>query len=155
MLYASHEDTFYFCDNRCSEKAVRCWQIASVVVEQGGEAHTIILCQQCCNERLVQQGKPRLKLWQWKGAVEKKAHRGRIWKVMGGEQFLRGMWEYITLKKAGPIKISADAARGKTRREARSVAAGVSLQRGPGTSQKKCGFRLRSPENAPCLPRNE
>ena len=39
------------CDNRCSEKAVRYWQIASMVVEEGGEAHTINLCQQCCNER--------------------------------------------------------------------------------------------------------
>ena len=28
----------YWCDNRCSEKAVRCWQLASTVVEEGGEA---------------------------------------------------------------------------------------------------------------------
>ena len=28
----------YFSDNRCSEKAVRYWQFASVVVEEGGEA---------------------------------------------------------------------------------------------------------------------
>ena len=28
----------FWCDNRCSEKATRYWQIASVVVE-GGEAH--------------------------------------------------------------------------------------------------------------------
>ena len=34
----------YWCDNRCSEKAVRYWQIASY-------------------EQKVQQGKPRLKLW--------------------------------------------------------------------------------------------
>ena len=43
----------YWCDNRCSEKAVWYWQIASMVVEEGGEAHTINLCQQCCNEQLV------------------------------------------------------------------------------------------------------
>ena len=29
----------YWCDNRCSEKAVTYWQIASMVVEEGGEAH--------------------------------------------------------------------------------------------------------------------
>ena len=52
-----------FCDNRCSEKAVRYWQIASVLVEEGVEAHTVNVCQQCYNEQLVQQGKPRL----WKG----------------------------------------------------------------------------------------
>ena len=27
-----------FCDNRCSEKAVRYWQFASVVIEDGGKA---------------------------------------------------------------------------------------------------------------------
>ena len=35
--------SIYFCDNRCSEKAVRYWQFASVVVEEGGEAHTVNL----------------------------------------------------------------------------------------------------------------
>ena len=60
-----------WCDNRCSEKAVRYWQIASMVVEEGGEHHTIGLCQQGYNEQFVQQGKPRLKVWQWKGVVEK------------------------------------------------------------------------------------
>ena len=46
-----------------------------------------------------------LKLWQWKGVVDKKAHRGMLWKVFGSEQFLRGMWEYFTLER----KIPADA----------------------------------------------
>ena len=52
----------YFCDNRCSEKAARYWKIASVVVEEGGEAHTINLSQQCYNEQMVQQGTQPLKL---------------------------------------------------------------------------------------------
>ena len=103
----------HWCDNRCSEKAVGCWQFASVVVEEGGEAHTTNLCQQCCNEKLAQQGKQPLKLWQRRGVVEKKAHRARRWKVMGNEQFLRGMREYFTLERAGARKIIADAAREK------------------------------------------
>ena len=70
----------YWCDNRCSENALRYWQFASVV-DEGGEAHTVNLCQQCCKEQFVQQGKPRLKLWQWRGVAEKRAHRGIIWKV--------------------------------------------------------------------------
>ena len=45
----------YFCDSRCSEKAVRYWQIASVMVEEGGEAHAVNLCQQCYNEQLGQE----------------------------------------------------------------------------------------------------
>ena len=69
----------YFCDGRCSGKSVRCWQFASVVVEEGGEARTVNLCQQCFHERRVQQGEPRLNSWQWRADVEKKAHRGRIW----------------------------------------------------------------------------
>ena len=78
--------------------------------------------------------------------MEKKAHRGTFWNVMGNEQFLRGMWEYFTLGRAGARTIPADAARGKTTSDARSVAAGISLQRGFGTSQKKCGCRLWSPK---------
>ena len=52
----------YFCDNRCSEKSVRYWQFASVVVEGGEEARTGNFSQQCFNERQVQQ--PRLNSWQ-------------------------------------------------------------------------------------------
>ena len=46
------------------KKTVGYWQFASVVVEEGGEARTINLCQQCCKEQMMQQGKPRLKSWQ-------------------------------------------------------------------------------------------
>ena len=70
---------------------MRHWQIASMVVEEGDEAHTSNLCQQCYHEKITQQGKQPLKLWQWRGVVEKKARRGRIWKVVGNEQFLQGM----------------------------------------------------------------
>ena len=35
----------YWCDNRCSDKALRYMQIASMVIEEGGEAHTINFVQ--------------------------------------------------------------------------------------------------------------
>ena len=70
-----------WCVNRCSEKPSDTGRLRQWLL-----AHTISLCRQCYNEQLVQQGKPRLKLWQWKGVVEKRAHRGKIWKVMGSEQ---------------------------------------------------------------------
>ena len=95
----------YWCDNRCSEKAIRYWQIASVVIEVGGEVRTINLCKLCYNEKCVQQGKEPRQLWEWKGVVEKKAHRRRLWLVFGSEQFLHGVWEYFTLKWAGARKI--------------------------------------------------
>ena len=107
------------------------------VVVEGGEAHTINLCQQCYNEKLVQQGKPRLKLRQWKGIAKKKAHRGRIWNVIGTEQFLPGMCEYFTLKRAEARKILANAA------QEGSVAAAISFSE---KFWKKCGCRLWSPK---------
>ena len=36
-------------------------------------------------------GNSRLNSWQWTAVVEKKAHRGRIWRTMGNEQFTRGI----------------------------------------------------------------
>ena len=67
---------FHFWDNRCSENAIRYWQFASVFVEEGGEARTVNLCQQCYNERRVQQGELRLNSWQWRAVVEE----GTSWK---------------------------------------------------------------------------
>ena len=82
------------------EKAVGYWEISSMVVEEGGEAHTINLCRQCYNEQLVQQGKSRLKVWQWKGdGVEESA------------SWIRGVWEYFALERAEVKKIPADASR--------------------------------------------
>ena len=83
----------YFSDNHCNEKAVRCWQFALVVVEGGGEARTVIFCQLCYNERRVQQGEQKLNLWQWRAVAEKKAHRGRIWRIMGKEQLTQWQQE--------------------------------------------------------------
>ena len=40
-------------------------------------------------------------------------HREKPWKVFGSEHFLRGVWEYFTLKEAVARKILADAAREK------------------------------------------
>ena len=45
--------------------------------------------------------------------MEKKAHRGGLWKVFGSGQFLRGMWEYFSLKRVGARKYLADGAREK------------------------------------------
>ena len=68
----------YWCDNRCSEKAVRYWQIGPLVVEEGGPHKQFVPA--VYNEQSAQQGKSRLKLWQWRRVVDKKAHRGRLGK---------------------------------------------------------------------------
>ena len=126
------------------KKAVRYWQIASMVVEEGGEAHTINLCQQCYNEQLE------------RSAGEESASSRRVWKVMGNEQFTRGVWEYFTLEGCrNKRRILADASRGNARRDTRSVATGISFLRGSGATQKKCGYCLWHPNDAARLPCNE
>ena len=62
--------SIYFCDDHCSEKSVRYWQFASVVFEEGGEARTVNLCQQCYGERRVQQVEPSLNSWQWRDSFK-------------------------------------------------------------------------------------
>ena len=81
-------------------------QFASLVVEEGGEAHTLNVCQQCHIE-----GKPRLNSWQCCSVVEKKAHRGITWKIIAHEEFTHGMWAHFTLKRAEAKEILEDAAR--------------------------------------------
>ena len=104
---------YCWCENRCSEKALRYMQTASMVIEEGGEARTINLFQRWYNEKLVQQGKQSLKSKEGRETVERKAHRGRLWKIFGSEELLRGMWESFTLKRAWARKILAGAAHEK------------------------------------------
>ena len=72
----------FWCDNRCSDKALRFWQFGLVFVDDVKESCTVNLCQQCCNERLTGQGLAPSKSWQWKAVVEKKAHRRRQWRML-------------------------------------------------------------------------
>ena len=99
----------FWCNNRCSDKALRFWQFASEIVDDVEEANTVNLCQQCYNERLTAQGQAPLKSWQWKAVVEQKAHRGRLWKMLGKDQFIQGMWEYFSLERAKAKKFLKDA----------------------------------------------
>ena len=84
----------FWCENRCSNEALRFWQFASIVVDD------VNLCQQCYNEKLTAQGLAPLKSWQWKAVVEKKAHRGRQWGMLGKDKLIQGMWEYFHLATA-------------------------------------------------------
>ena len=36
--------------------------------------------------------------------MEKKAYRGRMWKMMGKDQYLHGMWEYFPPRKKSRVK---------------------------------------------------
>ena len=103
----------FSCDNHCSDKDVRFLQFAPVVVEDGTESYTDNLCQQCFNERLTAQSLAPLKSWQWQAVVEKKAHRGRLWRMLEKDQFTHGMWEYFYLARAKAKKCLRDAEKEK------------------------------------------
>ena len=45
--------------------------------------------------------------------VELKAYRGKLWKVFGMEQFVRGMWERFAVKRAWTKAILTDAEKEK------------------------------------------
>ena len=88
------------CDNQCSEKTLSYWQLAFVVVNEGDEAYTTNLCKKCFNKHLQAKGEKPLSNVQWRQVVEKKAYRGRMWKMMGKEPYLRAMWEYFLRERS-------------------------------------------------------
>ena len=81
--------------------------------------------------------------------MERKARRGRLWKIFGSEQFLREMWRYFTLKRAWARKDFADAAQ-----ENKKEYKGIVNKSLPSKKflEKKCGYRLQCPNN--CAKRN-
>ena len=54
------------CDEQCNEKTLSFWQLASVVLNEGGEAYTTNLCQKCFNEHLQAKRKEPLTNVQWR-----------------------------------------------------------------------------------------
>ena len=75
----------FLCDNQCSKKTLSYWQLASVLVNEGDEAYTIKLCQKCFSKHLQATGDKPVTNVQWRQVVERKAYRGRMWKMMGTE----------------------------------------------------------------------
>ena len=64
------------------KKAVRYWQIVSMVIEEGGEACTVNLCQQCCNEQFGAARQAAAEIV----AMEKEwRRRSASWKAMEGD----------------------------------------------------------------------
>ena len=88
------------CDNHHSEKTLSYWQLASVVINEGEESYTTNLCQMCFNKSLKAKGEKPVTNVQWRQVVEKKAYRGRIWRMMGKETYLRRMWEYFLQERS-------------------------------------------------------
>ena len=132
----------FWCDNRCSNKALRFLQFASGVVE---ESYTVNLCQQCYNERLTAQDQAPLKSWQWKAVVEKKAHRSRLWKMLGKDQVFQGMWECFSLERRKRKKFLWDAEKEKQE--------GIQVQRQQESPAKECLEEVKSSADTDCTSR--
>ena len=58
---------------------------------------------------LVARGDKPLTKWQWHEFVEKKAHRGWLWRMLGKEQYIREMWEYHCRERSRVKKLRGDA----------------------------------------------
>ena len=101
------------CDTQCSEKTLSFWQLASVEIKEGEESCTTNLCQKCYNGSLKAKGDEPLTKWQWHEFVEKKAHRGRLWKMMGKEQYVREMWEYFRRERDRGNRFRVEAEEGR------------------------------------------
>ena len=63
------------CDRQYSEKTLSCWQLVSVVVNEGDEAQTTNLCHKCFNKHLQTKGEEPLTTVKWRQVVEKEAYR--------------------------------------------------------------------------------
>ena len=89
---------FHLCDRKWREESFMVFQLAAVVTEEGGTAHTINLCKQCYNERRLKQGERPVKSAQWREMMGRKALCGKLWKAFGMEQYFRRVWEHFTVK---------------------------------------------------------
>ena len=96
------------CDRQCSEKTLSYWQLASVVVNEGDEACTTNLCHKCFNKHLQAKGEEPLANVKWRQVVDKKAYRRILWKMMGKEPYLRGMWEHFSCERSKKFRQLAD-----------------------------------------------
>ena len=76
------------CDNRCSAKALRFWQFASLVSRMVRSITRPICVRLCNHERSTARGLTPVKNWQWKAVVEKKDHHGRQWRMLGKGQIV-------------------------------------------------------------------
>ena len=88
-LQISSSDEIYQCDNPIN-----------VSFGSLADLHSPRICvSNAINAQIVQRCKPRLKSWQWRAVLERIAHRGRMWKLIVNEQYVRRMWEHFNLSK--------------------------------------------------------
>ena len=96
------------CDNKCNKEGFKFYQLAAIVVEDGGAAHTINLCKPSYNEMRMKRGDRKVTAARWR-------ERGKLWVTFGMEQTVQRIWEHFTMKKgwARTVLAVAERERGK------------------------------------------
>ena len=68
----------YICDMKCDEMGFWFGDLAGIVTEEGSTPHTIYLCRDCYDCRLVEQGEPKVSNAVWKEMIRRKTSRGKL-----------------------------------------------------------------------------
>ena len=127
-------------------------QIASMVIEEGGDARTINLCKLCCKCKACSAGQTATKIERMERGVGEEGTSDRLWKVVGCEQLLRGMWEYF-------ISLSKGHGQGqffKKNKQKIQVNGNKNLSTKKFWSKsKEVRMQIAVTDNAPCVQRNE
>ena len=78
----------HICDNKCREKGFTFFQVAAIVSQEGGAAHTINLSKQCYNERRLKPGEEEVTASKWRALVGQRAFRRKLWAAFWYGTFL-------------------------------------------------------------------
>ena len=125
--------SIFFCDNRCSEKAVRCWQFASVVVERSSNSEFVsaVLLRAAGTA-----GRAEAELVAMESS---RGGEGTSWKNLEnhGKRAFHASYVGVFFSHKGRGEEDSGRCRaGEARRNTRSVAAGISSQGDLGAGQK-------------------
>ena len=123
----------HLCDNECSEQGFKHFQLAAVVLEEGGAVRTLNLCnKQCHNERRVQQRQTACK-----GSTVKRNDGTETisWQAVEGiwewNSFCAGSVSILLSKRPWAKAVLADTEK-QAGRHTREVAIRTALQRSTG-----------------------
>ena len=99
----------HMCDSTCSKEGFKFCQLAAIVIEEGGAAHTINQCKQCYNVMRLKKGERNVTASRWREMIVEKALRGKLWVAFDMEQIARRMWGHFTIKRVWPRSVLVDA----------------------------------------------
>ena len=61
--------------------------------------HTINLCRECYDHRLIESGESKVSSAVWHDLIRQETSRGGFWAAFGSDGFVKSVWERFTVKK--------------------------------------------------------